>query len=193
MLDNILNSVRRGAERAQRRGEEVAQVTRLRVEAFQLGRELDSAYARLGRAYHAGSDMEVLQGVRAEIRRIEEDISARERLITELGGDTRPQNGQTASGAPQPAQQSIVPGAAEATMTGNRPDFTSQPTTPFTGPGVSPSAVSNPSAGNPVAGNPVTGNSTTGSMTTGIPAASTEPTIPDAMPRPTHDGNDRQG
>lgn len=87
MLDNILNSVKRGAERVQRRGEEVAHATRLRVEVFQLTRELDSLYARLGRSYHAGAEVGVLQGVREDIRRVEDEIRARERLIEELGGD----------------------------------------------------------------------------------------------------------
>ncbi|WP_197050751.1 hypothetical protein [Deinococcus sp. YIM 77859] len=84
MLDDILNRVRRGAERVQRRGEEVAQTARLRVEVFQLTRELDTLYARLGRSYHAGADPEVLGGLREEIRRVDEEIQARERLIEEL-------------------------------------------------------------------------------------------------------------
>ncbi|MCD0162722.1 hypothetical protein IHN63_15640 [Deinococcus sp. 6YEL10] len=87
MLDNILNTVKRGAERVQRRGEEVAHATRLRMEVFQLSRELDGLYARLGRSYHAGAEVEVLNGVREDIRRVEEEIRARERLITELGAD----------------------------------------------------------------------------------------------------------
>ena len=85
MLDNILNSVRRGAERVQRRGEEVAQSARLRVEIYQLSRELDNLYARLGRAYQAGNDQSVLDSVSADVRQLEEDIAARERLIAELG------------------------------------------------------------------------------------------------------------
>ncbi|UQN07108.1 hypothetical protein [Deinococcus sp. QL22] len=84
MLDNILNSVRRGAERVQRRGEEVAQVTKLRVEVFQLTREQDGLFARLGRSYHAGADASVLQTVQEDIRRVDEEINARERLIQEL-------------------------------------------------------------------------------------------------------------
>lgn len=84
MLDNILNSVRRGAERVQRRGEEVAQVTKLRVEVFQLTREQDGLFARLGRSYHAGADEGVLADIQIDIRRVDEEISARERLIQEL-------------------------------------------------------------------------------------------------------------
>ncbi|GAA5502353.1 hypothetical protein Dxin01_02097 [Deinococcus xinjiangensis] len=86
MLDNLLSTVKRGAERVQRKGEEVAQVARLKMEVFQLNRELDGHYARLGRSYHAGAELDLLQGVREDIRRVEEEIQARERLIEELGG-----------------------------------------------------------------------------------------------------------
>ena len=85
MLDNILDTVRRGAEKVQRRGEEVAQVARLRMEVFQLGRELDGTYGRLGRAYHGGAQPDQLAELQTEIRRLEAEIQARERLITELG------------------------------------------------------------------------------------------------------------
>ncbi|GAA5448969.1 hypothetical protein [Deinococcus depolymerans] len=106
MLDNILNTVKRGAERVQRRGEEVAHATRLRMEVFQLSRELDGLYARLGRSYHAGAELEVLSGVREDIRRVEEEIRARERLITELGADPAPDtpaHSDPAQPAPAPA------------------------------------------------------------------------------------------
>ncbi len=84
MLDNIFSSVKRGAEKVQRRGEEVAHSARLRLEVYQLSRELDSLYARLGRAYHAGADAARARGLREEVRRLDEEIAARERLIAEL-------------------------------------------------------------------------------------------------------------
>lgn len=98
MLDNLLNSVRRGAGRVQRRGEEVAQVARLRLEVFQLTRELDLLYARLGRSYHAGADVSILQGIRDDIRRVDDEIGARERLMRELGD-----HGEGGEAAPDPA------------------------------------------------------------------------------------------
>ncbi|MFC4426672.1 hypothetical protein [Deinococcus navajonensis] len=168
MLDNLLNSVRRGAERVQRRGEEVAQVTRLRLEAFQLSRELDSAYARLGRAYHAGGDMELLQGVRADIRRIEEEITARERLITELGGDPKAAEGSAPGRDAGPVQSSPVDPAQD-----NRPSFVSE-NTPAQ-PGARAAGAEVQASGHPG---------------TGIPGL-TEPTIPDATPRPHDDPADR--
>ncbi|MGX9686071.1 hypothetical protein ACTQ9L_02830 [Deinococcus wulumuqiensis] len=104
MLDNILNTVRQGVEKVQRRGEEVTQVARLRVEVFQLGRELDSHFARLGRAYHSGAAADLLHGIREDIRRVEADIESREHLIAELGeaGDAAPEAASTDL-APTPA------------------------------------------------------------------------------------------
>ncbi|AZI41961.1 hypothetical protein EHF33_03670 [Deinococcus psychrotolerans] len=85
MLDNIFNSVKRGAEKVQRRGEEVAQSAKLRVEIYQLARELDGLYARLGRAYHADADQGVLDELRGDVERLNEEIASREQLILELG------------------------------------------------------------------------------------------------------------
>ncbi|WP_019587296.1 hypothetical protein [Deinococcus apachensis] len=114
MLDNILNSVRRGAERVQRRGEEVAQGTRLRLEVFQLTRELDSLYARLGRSYHAGAAPEVLSGIQDDLRRVDEEISARERLLRELDHA----EAQQAEPDPLPLEAERSPGpVTERTLT----------------------------------------------------------------------------
>lgn len=87
MLDNILNTVRQGVEQVQRRGEELTQVARLKVEVFQLTRELDGHFARLGRAYHTGADRDLLSGIQDDIRRAEADIRSREALIAELGDE----------------------------------------------------------------------------------------------------------
>ena len=85
-----MNSLRRGVDRARTRGEEVAQTTRLRFEIFGLNRELDALYGRLGRAYHASADLAVLQPIRDEIGRVDEEITARERLIVELSAPASP-------------------------------------------------------------------------------------------------------
>lgn len=85
MIDGFLNGLRRTGERVQRRSEEVAQAARLRLEIFQLGRELDAMYARLGRAYHGNASVSSLEEIRAEIARVDEEIAARERLMAELG------------------------------------------------------------------------------------------------------------
>ncbi|MHA0043093.1 hypothetical protein [Deinococcus sp. PEB2-63] len=121
MLDNILSTVKKGAERVQRRGEEVASTTRLRVEIFSLGRELDALYGRLGRSYHAGADQDVLRGVQDDIRRVEEEIRARERLIEELGEHDEPATTPGAPVATTPATSSGTPTAAAPTAPVNTP------------------------------------------------------------------------
>lgn len=127
MLDNIFDTVRRSAERVQRRGEEVAQTARLRMEVFGLTRELDTLYARLGRAYHAGADAAILAGIQDDLRRVDEEISARERLIAELsaqeGGEGPGQAPTGGTPTPGPANPSPTGGAA-GSGPGNRPDFT---------------------------------------------------------------------
>jgi len=87
MIDGFLNTLRKSGERVQRRSEEVAQAARLRVDIFQLGREQGVMYARLGRAYHANASVSTLEEIRAEIARVDEEISAREKLLAELGTD----------------------------------------------------------------------------------------------------------
>lgn len=124
MLDNILNSLQRGAERVQRRGEEVAQVARLRLEIFQLGRELDGHFARLGRAYHARAEKDTLGGIQDEIRRAEEEISARERLISELGEDPKADGEMTVYTPDGVGRVSAQEDAAAQASVSNRPNFT---------------------------------------------------------------------
>ncbi|ADV68219.1 hypothetical protein [Deinococcus maricopensis] len=97
MLDNILNTLKRGVDRARVRGEEVTQAARLRVEIYQLNRDLDGLYARLGRAYHGGADVATLTPIREEIARVDGEVAARERLLAELNA-RMPADDVTASG-----------------------------------------------------------------------------------------------
>ena len=87
MIDGFLNTLRKTGERVQRRGEEVAQAAKLRLDIFQLNRELDALYARLGRAYHSNAAVSTLEEIRTEISRVDEEIAAREKLMAELGAD----------------------------------------------------------------------------------------------------------
>lgn len=131
MLDNLLNSVRRGAGRVQRRGEEVAQTARLRLEVFQLTRELDGLYARLGRSYHGGADMAVLQGVREDIQRVDDEISARERLIQELAREAGEGGEPPADDAEPPHMAGRVsPAPPPVDLAGTGESRPSEPTIP---------------------------------------------------------------
>lgn len=107
MIDGFLNTLRKTGERVQRRGEEVAQGARLRLDIFQLGRELDALYARLGRAYHSNAAVSTLEEVRAEIARVDEEIAARELLLAELGTDLNT-SGESSAGADAGAPVNLV-------------------------------------------------------------------------------------
>ncbi|WP_407568892.1 hypothetical protein [Deinococcus altitudinis] len=95
MIDGFLNTLRKTGERVQRRGEEVTQAARLRLDIFQLGREQGEMYARLGRAYHSNASVSALEEIRAEIARVDEEIAAREKLIAELGADLKEEAAST--------------------------------------------------------------------------------------------------
>lgn len=133
MLDNILNTVRQGVEKVQRRGEEMTQVARLKVEVYQLGRELEGHFARLGRSFHGGADDDLLQGIREDIRRTEDEIRARERLIAELGEDgaglvAAPEDQPSAPGERgTPREAGLTSSASVAAMASDPPGLPAQP------------------------------------------------------------------
>ena len=81
LLGSIKETLRSSTEGLMQRGEDLAYTARLRMEIAQYGRDLDSLYARLGRAYHRRADFEVLEVIEQEIRRIEADIEQRERQM----------------------------------------------------------------------------------------------------------------
>lgn len=100
MLDNLVDTMRQGAARVQRRSEEVAQSARLRVEVFQLKRELESKFAELGRSYYQNAAGNVLSDLQDYIRSLEEEIASREHLIEEIGATPEEEKSvQSASGA----------------------------------------------------------------------------------------------
>jgi hypothetical protein len=115
MIDGFLNTLKKTGERVQRRGEEVAQAARLRVDLFQLNRELDALYARLGRAYHGQASVSTLEEIRAEIGRVDEEIAASERLLSELGS-------QPEVSADGPASAETAPVTLAKAGTGDRAD-----------------------------------------------------------------------
>lgn len=86
-MRDIVSRLQQGLHTARERGEELAQAARMRVEVFTLGREQEALYARLGRAYHDGASSEVLEGIQGELRRVAEEIAARERILGELASD----------------------------------------------------------------------------------------------------------
>lgn len=107
MLDNLLNNALKGAEKVQRRAEEVAQIARLRFEILQLSREMDSIYARIGRAYHAGAERDALQDLCHQAEQRSEDIKAREKLIEQLGADPKAESADSSHTQPASSEHSL--------------------------------------------------------------------------------------
>lgn len=87
MLDQLLSNAKKGAEKVQRRAEEVAHIARLRMEIFQLSREVEGLYTRIGRNYHTGTSESVLQDLCRQVEAKNEDIKTRQQLIEQLGED----------------------------------------------------------------------------------------------------------
>lgn len=121
MLDSLVDTMRQGAARVQRRSEEVAQSARLRVEVFQLKRELEAKFAELGRSYYQSAAGNVLSDLQDNIRALEEEIAARERLIEEIGATPEEEGSvQNASGA-------IVPHNRESGQAKEQAEQTNKP------------------------------------------------------------------
>ena len=142
MIDGFLNTLRKTGERVQRRGEEVAQGARLRLDIFQLGREQGEMYARLGRAYHGNAAVSTLEEIRAEIARVDEEIAARELLLAELGAELDG-TGESAAGVqaagtpvnlikartPAPSPFTVATGAHLSGTELSQPDIRTEQTT----------------------------------------------------------------
>lgn len=121
-MRDIVSRLQQGLHTARERGEELAQAARMRVEVFTLGREQEALYARLGRAYHDGASPEVLEGIQVELRRVSEEIAARERVLGELTPDPAeelsrppavlpPESSGVPQTPPDPRSGAQIPGA----------------------------------------------------------------------------------
>ncbi|WP_261664506.1 hypothetical protein [Deinococcus sp. Marseille-Q6407] len=81
VLDSLKETLLNRTEGLRQRGSQLAQSARLRMEVMQYGRDLESLYARLGRAYHHHADREILAMIEQEITQVERDIALRERQL----------------------------------------------------------------------------------------------------------------
>lgn len=81
VLDSLKETLLSRTEGLRQRGEQLAHTAKLKMEVMQYSRDLESLYARLGRAYHKRSDVEILNLIEQEIRQVEADIALRERQL----------------------------------------------------------------------------------------------------------------
>jgi hypothetical protein len=91
LLDNILETVKKGVEVAREKGEMGVNVARLRLEMANLGRERDGFYQRLGKMYvQSPNDHAMLDPLVDEIKRIAHEIESREQELAKLGEHPEP-------------------------------------------------------------------------------------------------------
>lgn len=81
VLDSLKETLLSRTEGLRQRGGQLAQTARLKMEVMQYSRDLESLYARLGRAYHHRAADEILGLIEQEIAQVERDIALRERQL----------------------------------------------------------------------------------------------------------------
>lgn len=93
VLDSLKETLLSRTEGLRQRGEQLAHTAKLKMEVMSYSRDLESLYARLGRAYHHRKDAEILHLIEQEIRQLEADIALRERQLEsqEVGAEVRAQ------------------------------------------------------------------------------------------------------
>lgn len=81
VLGSLKGTLLARTEGLRQRGEHLAQTARLKMEVMSYSRDLESLYARLGRAYHNRAASEILALIEQEIAQVEGDIALRERQM----------------------------------------------------------------------------------------------------------------
>ncbi|GHF93054.1 hypothetical protein GCM10017783_01160 [Deinococcus piscis] len=81
VLGSLKDTLLSRTEGLRQRGEQLANTARLKVEVMGYSRDLESLYARLGRAYHHRAAPEILDLIEQEIAQVERDIALRERQM----------------------------------------------------------------------------------------------------------------
>ena len=81
VLDSLKETLLSRTEGLRQRGGQLANTARLKMEVMSYSRDLESLYARLGRAYHHRADGEILAVIEQEIVQVERDIALRERQL----------------------------------------------------------------------------------------------------------------
>jgi hypothetical protein len=86
LLDNLLETVKKGVEVAREKGEQGVNTARLHLEIANLNRERDGFYQRLGRMYVQNpNDHALLDPLVDEVKRVGLEIEEREAALIKLG------------------------------------------------------------------------------------------------------------
>lgn len=99
-LDNLAKGLKNALDLANTKGKEAAQYTKLRYDIFQLNRDLEATYSKLGKQVFNSNTLEGTGEFFAEVRRIEAEIAQKEEELREIG-QTNPEAAEEAEAAIQ--------------------------------------------------------------------------------------------
>ncbi|HWG83949.1 MAG TPA: hypothetical protein VNT60_00600 [Deinococcales bacterium] len=84
--EDLGKSLRKGLEAVREKGEQLTRYAQLKLDVVNLGRERDSLYGRLGRAYvESKGESATLEPLVAEIERVSRELTEREEALKKLG------------------------------------------------------------------------------------------------------------
>jgi|GEM_PF-1929804 len=86
-FDDIAKTLKQGLDTATKKGGEMAQAARLRVDLFNQNRDLESAYNKLGKAVYTHADALEQSTHRLEIDKIKLEVSRLEQELRDIGED----------------------------------------------------------------------------------------------------------
>lgn len=105
-LDNLAKGLKSALDVAKTKGEEAAQYTKLRYDIFQLNRDLDTVFGKLGKQVFTANTLEGTGEFFAEVRRLQAELAQKEEELREVG-QTNPEAAEAAEAAIQ-AEGSIT-------------------------------------------------------------------------------------
>ncbi len=86
-FDDLAGKLKQGLETVQKKGGEAATVAKLRYELFNLNRDLEGQFNKLGKAVFDGHDPVANEAIKLEISRIKGEMEKLETAIRENGED----------------------------------------------------------------------------------------------------------
>lgn len=121
-LDNLAKGLKSALDVAKTKGEEAAQYSKLRYEIFQLNRDLEATYSKLGKQVFNANTLEGTGEFFAEVRRLQAEIAQKEEDLREIG-QKNPEAAEAAEAAiqaeAQASGQTYTPQAAADSGTQN--------------------------------------------------------------------------
>lgn len=117
-FDDLAGKLKQGLETVQKKGGEAATVAKLRYELFNLNRDLEGQFNKLGKAVFEGHDFVANEAIKLEITRIKAEVLKLETAIRETGEDPHaPPEGTDHPAAEHPTAPSGAPHPASGEHT----------------------------------------------------------------------------